>query len=239
MNKADKKIWNDFISILESVGISANEVYLNSTGYISGIFDCIKTVTRYIKGHKVLDYGCGTGLTTYILKKYGYDVYGFDVCDNKENLAVFKESNWVQAVLWARAGIKASFGLASEKYDGVLLHAVYEHLENKEATLKEINKRLYVGGLLFIFRTPHANSWQEKITGAHTDIEKGDEILQAVQRNGFEIITNGYQDIMFWSVSFQSVFNFLFPLFKIINDFLLETPIKKYAHNIFIIARKV
>jgi ubiquinone/menaquinone biosynthesis C-methylase UbiE len=115
----------------------------------------IKEITKLFKDHKVrkiLDLGCGSGRHTVYFVKNGFDVYGIDIADKgiklakewlkKENLkAIFKVGN-----IYEKLPYNDNF------FDAVIstgtLH--HERIENIRKAIREIERVLVPGGLIFI-----------------------------------------------------------------------------------------
>lgn len=113
--------------------------------FFASIFEMVYNPIPPCYSGKVLDVGCGSGISLYNLKKRGWDVYGLDLSE--------KAVRFVQEEL----GLKNIFAgtLEDKKYpenffDVVLLTHVIEHLPNPKKTLSEVKRILRPGGLLLI-----------------------------------------------------------------------------------------
>ena len=194
----------------------------------------------------ILDLGCGSGILSYLLKNEGFDIHGIDTWDHSEMIEVFKHDESLQASIWADIDKNLTFyngksiHFEDRYFDAVVMHAVYEHLSDKEAMIKEIHRVLKPNGRIFIFRTPHKNAWQEKITKAHSNLIEEERLYMELERTGFRITEKSKTDFMFWSVPefMQGVWNFMFPMLNFIDKAMLKTRFVKYAHNLKVVARK-
>ncbi len=165
-----------------------------------------------VKGKKILDFGCGTGIYAKILIKKGAKVKGFDISNEMLNIAR-KENPKLDLRLGS--GYKIPF---KEKFDIVLASLVVHYLKDWNKMFKEVLRVLKNGGY-FIFSTGNpvaearkkikvgnkkisvlGNYFNEgKIYGAWRD-NKGrkikmssyhktyETIIKTIIRNGFEII---------------------------------------------------
>ena len=99
-----------------------------------------------VKGKKVLDYGCGTGIYAKILVKKGAKVKGFDISEEMLKIAMIENPN---LDLRQGTGYKIPF---KEKFDVVLAPLVVHYMEDWNKMFKEVSRVLKKGGD-FIFST--------------------------------------------------------------------------------------
>ncbi|MFH1802027.1 MAG: class I SAM-dependent methyltransferase [archaeon] len=97
-----------------------------------------------IKGKKILDFGCGSGIYAEILTKKGAKVKGFDI--SKQMLAIAKQKN-PELDLRHGSGYKIPF---KEKFDIVISSLVVHYLNDWNKMLKEIKRVLKRGGLFIL-----------------------------------------------------------------------------------------
>lgn len=97
-----------------------------------------------VRGKKVLDFGCGTGIYTKILKKKGAKIKGFDISVGM--LKIAKE--WVPNVeLKKGSGYNIPF---KEKFDIIVASLVLDYFNNWGKVFKQVKKVLKKDGY-FIF----------------------------------------------------------------------------------------
>lgn len=99
------------------------------------------------KGSKVLDVGCDIGLNIRHLNENGYQSKGVEISSIGSRIA-----NEIIGVEVENIELK-DFN-SQEKFEGVMLMDVLEHLYDPIAVLKEINNRLNNEGIIFI-NVPH------------------------------------------------------------------------------------
>ncbi len=169
-----------------------------------------------VKGRKVLDFGCGTGIYTKILKKKGAKIKGFDISSGM--LKIAKE--WVPEVEFKKSsGYNIPF---KEKFDVVVASLVLDYAKDWNKVFKQVKKLLKKGGI-FVFsggnpvseitkkvnkNKPLIREFQDyfkerKVYGRWKNILHKDEvkdvmmpsyhktyetIIRTIIRNGFEII---------------------------------------------------
>jgi 2-polyprenyl-3-methyl-5-hydroxy-6-metoxy-1,4-benzoquinol methylase len=117
--------------------------------YNLGVMDSLVSLARYNfvnrviqnKNMKVLDFGCGTGYGTKVLKESFKEVDAFDVVDEKD-LGISEER-----------GIITDFSkLKVKHYDVVTCFEVIEHLDEKTQIelMQRLHNHLNENGTLFI-----------------------------------------------------------------------------------------
>jgi ubiquinone/menaquinone biosynthesis C-methylase UbiE len=99
-----------------------------------------------VKGEKILDFGCGTGIYAKILTKKGAVVKGFDISEKMLEIAKKENSN---LTLIKGSGYKIPF---DEKFDIVLGALVVHYISDWDKMFKEVSRVLKNGGY-FIFST--------------------------------------------------------------------------------------
>lgn len=99
-----------------------------------------------VKGKKVLDYGCGTGLYLPILRKKGAKVKSFDI--SEEMLAIARKNN-PDVELRQGSGYHIPF---KERFDLIVASLVVHYMNDWDKMFKEMSRVLKKGGIL-IFST--------------------------------------------------------------------------------------
>jgi len=99
-----------------------------------------------IKGKKILDYGCGTGIYAKILTKKQAIVKGFDI--SEEMLKIAKQNN-PKLDLKLGSGYKIPF---NEKFDIIVAALVVHYMQDWNKMFKEMSRVLSKNGLV-IFST--------------------------------------------------------------------------------------
>lgn len=97
-----------------------------------------------VKGKKILDFGCGTGIYAKILTKKGAKVSGFDI--SEEMIKIAKKEN-PKLNLKVGTGYKIPF---KEKFDIVISSLTLFYLDDWNKVFKEVKQVLKKNGL-FIF----------------------------------------------------------------------------------------
>lgn len=99
-----------------------------------------------VKGKKILDFGCGTGIYAKLLTKKGAKIKGFDI--SKEMIKIAREEN-PSLDLKVGSGYQIPF---REKFDIVMAPLVVHYLKDWDKMFKEIRRVLKDKGY-FVFST--------------------------------------------------------------------------------------
>lgn len=110
-------------------------------------------------GGTVLDYGCGDGSVVVAGRAAGLDIYGTDVYYGGSQSRIEAERTGLSGdVIREMAGGRIPF--SDSFFDVVTNNQVMEHVDDLDATLREIHRVLKPGGtVLSIF--PSADVWRE------------------------------------------------------------------------------
>jgi ubiquinone/menaquinone biosynthesis C-methylase UbiE len=111
---------------------------------------------------RMLDWGCGWGQLTALLRRAAIDVTAFDYRPDApregiERLARYPE---IEAYI-AHDPVKLPYEDGS--FDAVLSCGVLEHVQYPEASLEELKRVLEPGGTLYVYNLPNRYSYTERI----------------------------------------------------------------------------
>jgi len=112
----------------------------------------------YKYGGKVLDIGCGAGVSTIILANLGFDAIGIDISpnliDEAKNLSKDTEVSWMtpsgrpEGVSRFIVGDVSKLDFKDESIDVCFLAGLLHHFPDYEPVLKEIHRVLKNGGIM-------------------------------------------------------------------------------------------
>ena len=212
---------------------ASQNVYLYLTDYVARLVECWSG--RPISKLSILDWGCGKGHVTLLLKEMGADVAACDV-----------EAGAGGAIL-QRAGVSLVtlehehiLPFDSGRFDAVVGFGVLEHVASEIDSLREIHRVLKDGGLLFCFFVPYFLSWTQRLMRLrgnlyHHRLYSKRNMRELIRRADFEIL-----DI--WHRQLLPKIRFRYPryrLFETIDQFLTNYSLLKYlATNIELAACK-
>jgi SAM-dependent methyltransferase len=123
-------------------------------------------IARQVAPGRLLDWGCGFGQMTYLLKRRGFDVTSFDIGAPDKQMPDIPLCRDLKIV---RTTHPTNLPFPEDEFDLVLSCGVLEHVEeapacgNEVASLHEIARILRPGGRLLIYQLPQQYSWVEAI----------------------------------------------------------------------------
>jgi len=211
-------------------------------GFLRYIKDADK-VKSYLSKGKILDWGCGLGQMSYLLKNRGLNVTSYDLDQSGAGLLAKIGQNLVLA----DDPVKLPFPDAS--FDAVLSSGVLEHVPEPIASLKEISRVLKPNGYFFVFRLPNKYSYVEFISdllrrGDHPVKYSSFEIKQLLKQFGFDLLTIRYQGFLPYNLKgFPSVIRRLYhaldPLWIKLDSLFSALPlINRISTNLELVVRK-
>ena len=155
-------------------------------------------VARQASGH-VLDWGCGYGQMTYLLRQRGLQVTSFDIGAPDTTLPDIPLCRDLAVV---RSEHPTQLPFPSASFDAVLSCGVLEHVDeysgkvgNENRSLLEIAHILRPGGQLLIYQLPQRGAWQEslirrfKLGYAHPRRYTKREIQQMLRTAGLDLVS--------------------------------------------------
>ena len=138
----------------------------------------------------ILDWGCGYGQVSWLLKRRGLSVVSCDV-EKRPARDLIDPLNQLD-IAYLQDPLRLPYD--SGTFGAVLSVGVLEHVgaENVESSLAEINRVLRPGGFLFIFMLPNRFSWVEFIadvskSSVHPDKYTFGRIRALLQKHSFTI----------------------------------------------------
>ena len=122
-------------------------------------YSLIKTFEKFRSNNRILDIGCFNGIFLKGAKDLNWEVYGTEVSSDVIKHAVQNTDGGD-----IRYGELEEINYPDNYFDVIVLLDVIEHLPDPYKTVKEINRILRPGGLLY-FDTPNFNSLERYIVG--------------------------------------------------------------------------
>lgn len=211
---------------------------------------------------KILDFGCGIGIQSYLLAIMGYEVTGLETVFDKsiDGFLKKKAKSYIESrdknmtFVWDKIKTKLptirfetyngrDIPYPNDTFDAVFSYAVIEHIPKEDVPriIGEINRILRPGGVFYIFQLPQIYSYTEFIARqfnieSHKFLWKFSEIINILTKSGFEIILKKRVD-MFFNHPYKLV-NPFFTLVRIFDEFLLRTPLSFFCHHLTVVAKK-
>jgi ubiquinone/menaquinone biosynthesis C-methylase UbiE len=144
---------------------------------------------------EVLDWGCGFGQVSHLLKQAGLNVRAFeyrgpDAPDAEVPLGVYPD---IQAYISSEP---VALPYPDASFDAVLSCGVLEHTGNQEANLDEVARVLKPGGRFYVYKLPNRFSYLEWIArraGLHYHGSDPGDMLFTIRQTRAMFARHGYQ----------------------------------------------
>lgn len=185
---------------------------------------------------KALDWGCGKGQITYLLRQKGLMVTSCDLLSNQDDSAFGQEVPILQKLAVSVVPLEDAVRLPfpSKNFDCVVSFGVLEHVKSDTESLAEIRRILKPGGILFIVFLPYFLSWTQAIARVrgdsyHDRLYSRSSINRLAEASGF--IPCGLRHAqLFPKNSVPLKFDgWLEPIDRLLCDY---TPLKYFATNL-------
>lgn len=153
-------------------------------------------IARRAPAGDLLDWGCGWGQMTYLLRRRGFRVTAFDIGDPAAVLPDIPLCRGFQVV---RSPHPTRLPFADGSFDAVLSCGVLEHVDQHSApgnelhSLRELHRLLRPGGHLLIYQLPQQHGWQEalvrrlRLGEGHSRRFTATEIATMLRQTGYEV----------------------------------------------------
>ncbi len=163
--------WNTLVHCYGYLHLAPPEVSLDLEKWSDWILSKVEILFhRYMRsyypripawsgGGKALDIGCGNGDHLLLLKKLGWDVYGFDIVDHTSPKVKSQTIPVLTGSLDDLAHLEGAFDL-------ITMWHVLEHVHDPPATLRFVAKLLSTRGILML-EVPNCSSLAARVFGRH------------------------------------------------------------------------
>ncbi len=196
MNNHDKK---DFEFLMENsrmgyaLGLSSFLHLDNPIGILNYIRIANDVLQQLPRGD-LLDWGCGFGQMSFLLRQRGLEVTSFDIGSFDNRLPNIPLCRNLRAIYTTD---KTALPFEDMMFDAVLSCGVLEHVNESGGdeikSLQQIQRVLRPQGQLFIYQLPQQYAWQEaiiryfKLGYAHPRRYTHTEINRLLAQNGFQV----------------------------------------------------
>ncbi len=191
----------------------------------------------------ILDWGCGKGHVSFLLRQRGATV---TACDYQSTETDDTDSTFGQATpITKSAGIPVDpledavkLPYPDAKFDVVLSVGVLEHVANDLESLKEINRVLRSGGILFCFNLPYFLSWTQRLAHLrgnfyHDRLYSKALTKRLLSQAGYDLLDIWHRQLLPKNTVRYSLYRF----FESLDQFLVNCfPLGYFATNIEFVA---
>ena len=199
--KPSRLDWDDYEFLLATAqagraqGLS-HFIHLDQPVGIWNYIRIANEIADRVPAGPLLDWGCGLGQMTYLLKRRGFEVTAFDIAETAAKLPALPLTSGLSVV---RSTHPTKLPFDSESFVGVLSCGVLEHVDefsepgNEVHSLREIHRVLRPGGYFPIYQLPQQHTWQEAITRrlrigySHPRRFTEREIRELLARSGYRV----------------------------------------------------
>ena len=218
---------------------ASQNVYLYLTSYVKAFSEY--WFKKSLSELKILDWGCGKGHISYLMREMGAeitscDVHGADDSSFGQNTPIIEKTS-LNVVPLEHPYILPFKDIS---FDIVLSFGVLEHVPNHLASLQEINRILKPSGLFFCFFLPYYLSWTQRLAHLrgdfyHDRLYSKKMVKELLQQSKLELIDIWHRQLLPKnSISYGN-----YRTFEFIDQWLTErTPLKYAATNIEFVACK-
>jgi sterol 24-C-methyltransferase len=147
----------------------------------------------------ILDWGCGLGQMSDLMRRRGLDVRAYDYRPEAEQSGVRQLSRFPDIEAYIEADDPVTLPYGSGEFGAVLSCGVLEHVARPEESVQELHRVLRPGGRLYVYKLPNRYSYLEAIArglGMYYHGKLPDDRVydrrsaeRLIQANGFSIQT--------------------------------------------------
>lgn len=144
------------------IALQLNEPELRHLASRMAILDYIRIADQVVArvGHgKILDWGCGYGQVSYLLRTRGLGVTSYDI-GHPAFAAHLPISRDLHAIVGSDP---VDLPFPRNHFDAVLSCGVFEHVVDENGSLNELNRILRPQGLFLLYNLPNKYSYKEAL----------------------------------------------------------------------------
>jgi SAM-dependent methyltransferase len=219
---------------------AGQNIYLYLTRYV-------KVLTEYyfdksIDKVNILDWGCGKGHVTFLLRRFGAKLHSCDIKSDAEDSSFGQETPIIVNGNIDVDPLEHEYILPYKNgtMDVVLSFGVLEHVSYDYQSLLDINRILCNRGLFFCFNLPYRFAWTQNLSHAggnyyHDRLYHKRQVKELLENSGFDLLDMWHRQLF----PKNSIRYPQYHLFERVDQFFTEHTLLKYiATNIEFVASK-
>ncbi|OGS37876.1 MAG: hypothetical protein A2551_07980 [Elusimicrobia bacterium RIFOXYD2_FULL_34_30] len=213
--------------------------HLSNKASVANYINVADEIKRVLKEGRLLDWGCGYGHMTYLLRNRNIESVPYEIekRNNFDKIPIFSELN----IIYGNENFKLPY--ENNSFDAVLSCGTIEHVADINSSMIEIKRVLKKGGILFIYMLPNKQSYTEWIAekrglSVHPVKFNKNEISEFLQGFGYKIIKIKRNNILPKSLIglpsiIKNIYGSLCFLIIPIDRFLAKIPLINYFCGVF------
>jgi SAM-dependent methyltransferase len=195
-----------------------------------------------LRNLRVLDWGCGKGQVTFLLREMGAAITSCDLVSDSSDSAFGQQTPIIDEEGIAIVPLKHEniIPFDSESFDIVLSIGVLEHVADDRKSLAEIQRILKPGGLFFCAFLPNESSWTQKFAQCrgdhyHDRFYNISKTMMLAKEAGLDVLDAWHRQIF----PKNRIHYPMFRVFERIDQVMTEhTPLRALATNVEFLAAK-
>lgn len=219
---------------------SVQYIYRYLTRFV--VDSCQRYFRRQPADLQILDWGCGKGHVTLLLRELGVEPVSCDLVSEKDDSSFGQATPLIEQfgikVVPLKDDVELPFPDAS--FDAVISMGVLEHVKDDAGSLCEIHRVLRPNGLFFCFFLPSALSWTQRTVRLQGNYYH--DRLYLKRKVSAMLRTKKFQILDFWRRQLfpKNEVRYVFPrIWDRLDQFLSErTPLGLLATNMEFVAKK-
>lgn len=205
-------------------------------------------VSRLASDHpeSLLDWGCGWGQVSHLLKQAGLDVTSFDYREDVPSDGMYRLERFPDIEAHISSSDPVALPFDTGTFDAVLSCGVLEHVAEPEASLEEIRRILRPGGTFYVYKLPNRWSYLEKIAkwiglyyhgkDRYDRVYTRSSAAELLERHGFEVEEIRRANILPLTISNRAARRFSQAIWRV-NRLLAKLPlVNLFATNVELVA---